>query len=480
MDAGKLICMVILGAIVSLNNVRPAVSQIQLEQAFANLSFVRPVDFQHPGDGSNRIFVVEQRGLISVFENSRNTATKTTFLDISVRVDAHANEMGLLGLAFHPDFKSNGYLFVDYTAANPMRTVIARFSTERNNPDLADPESEYIILEILQPFENHNGGQIVFGPDGYLYIAMGDGGSGGDPYGNGQNRASLLGKILRIDVNHPKGGLGYGIPPDNPFAVNEAGYQQEIYAYGFRNPWRFSFDSLTGQLWAADVGQNSWEEVDIVEKGGNYGWNILEGNHCYNSSNCDTSGFVMPMVEYDHSVGNSITGGFVYRGTMLPELFGAYIYGDYVSGKIWKLTFGGITPVNELLLETNLNISSFGVDADNELYFCAFDGKIYRFASTTNRVESKESAIKSFILHDNYPNPFNPSTTLSFSLLYDADVSLSIIDITGQAVDNLLHGHYRAGFHSVVWNAGSQGGGPYIARLVSGGGIRTKKIMFVK
>ncbi|MHB9029111.1 MAG: PQQ-dependent sugar dehydrogenase, partial [Candidatus Latescibacterota bacterium] len=402
-------------------------------------------------------------------------------LDITDRVDSHGNEMGLLGLAFHPDFESNGYFFVDYTAANPMRTVISRFTVSRSNPDSADPRSEFFILEIPQPFENHNGGQIVFGPDRYLYIALGDGGSGGDPNGNGQNRASLLGKILRIDVNHPGATARYGIPADNPFAGNTNGYRPEIYAFGLRNPWRFSFDTVTGQLWAADVGQNKWEEVNLIEKGGNYGWNTMEGKHCFTSSTCDTTGLRLPVIEYDRSLGSSITGGFVYRGKKAPEFFGAYIYADYVSGRIWKLMYSRESgPINELLLDTSLFISSFGVDADQELYLCAFDGKIYRFSSAAAGAESQESGFKTDMRLDNYPNPFNPSTTLSFSLQTKSDVRLSIIDITGRIIENLLSGHLMAGKYSVTWNAGSCASGPYIARLESGGSVYAKKIILVK
>jgi glucose/arabinose dehydrogenase len=238
----------------------------------------------------------------------------------------------------------------------------------------ADPQSESILLEIAQPFSNHKGGRLVFGPDGYLYLGPGDGGSAGDPNGNGQNRSVLLGKILRIDVAQSP----YGIPPDNPFAGNTEGFREEIYAYGVRNPWRFSFDSVTGWLWVADVGQDLYEEIDIVEKGKNYGWNIMEGKHCYGSPQCSTAGLVLPIWEYSHHEGQSITGGFVYRGAKLPELSGAYIYGDFVAGKIWALRYDGqAAPTNSLLSDTNLNISSFGIDKDGEIYFLAFDGKIY-------------------------------------------------------------------------------------------------------
>lgn len=357
----------------------PPETTYQTVNAFPNLSFDQPLDLQHPSDGSQRLFVVEQSGVIRVFDNDASATTSTVFLDIQNQVDDNGSEEGLLGLAFHPDYESNGYFYVNYTAANPDRTVIARFQVSNQNPDAADVSSELEILTYAQPFSNHNGGQLIFGPDGYLYIAVGDGGSGGDPQGNGQNRATLLGSILRIDVDNPQNGQNYGIPPDNPYAGNTQGFREEIYAYGLRNPWRFSFDAENDQLWTGDVGQNSYEEIDIIESGNNYGWNIMEGAHCYDSNNCDQSGLTLPVWEYGREQGISVTGGFVYRGPTLTNLNGRYIYGDFGSGKIWALdNSDSNNPQNTELLEADFPISSFGVDAENELYICGFDGSIYR------------------------------------------------------------------------------------------------------
>lgn len=360
--------------------------EYQLTPAYPNLSFTRPVDYQHAGDGSNRIFVVEQKGIITVFEDDPDTSDKATFLDISGPVDDQSNEEGLLGLAFHPDYGSNGYFYVNYTIDNPARTRIARFSTSAGNPDQADRDSEVVLLEFAQPYGNHNGGQVSFGPDGYLYIAVGDGGSGGDPQGNGQNPATLLGTLLRIDVDQQADGKPYAIPADNPFAGNDQGYREEIYAYGLRNPWRFSFDADTDELWVGDVGQNQYEEIDIVEKGGNYGWNTQEAMHCFEpDNNCDPENLIPPVWEYDHSQGDvSVTGGFVYRGPTLPELQGKYIYADYASGRVWALdnTNSG-SPMNTELMDASFAISSFGVNADNELFLCGFDGKIYRIQESS-------------------------------------------------------------------------------------------------
>lgn len=353
-----------------------------VEVAFPTLMFNQPVGIVSSGDGTNRLFVIEQAGVIRVFENSRNVATSSVFLNISSRV-VYGGEQGLLGLAFHPDYANNGYFYVDYVADNPLRTVIARYSVDPSNLNQASSDSEIVLLNVNQPFANHKGGQIAFGADGYLYIGLGDGGSAGDPFGNGQNRATLLGKILRIDVDSSSQGRNYGIPPDNPFAGNILGDKEEIYAYGFRNPWRFSFDSPTGRLWVADVGQNQREEIDLVGKGKNYGWNIMEGTLTYSSGS--QVGLELPVWEYSHAEGNAVIGGYVYRGSTLTGLHSKYVFGDYGSGKVWALQYDGVAvPINTLLADTSLNISSFGVDEQNELYFTALDGKIYVLANAAS------------------------------------------------------------------------------------------------
>lgn len=355
-------------------------ANLTVQEAFPSLTFTRPVDFQHARDNSDRVFVVEQRGVISVFQNNPTATEKSEFLAIESKVDDSGNEEGLLGLAFHPDYKTNGFFYVNYTAENPNRTVISRFSVSSSDPNKADPSSELVLLEYDQPYSNHNGGQISFGPDGYLYIAAGDGGSGGDPQGIGQNKTTLLGSILRIDVNQTNGSSNYSIPADNPFANNNEGFREEIYAYGLRNPWRFSFDSATGQLWVGDVGQNKYEEIDIVKNGGNYGWNTMEGVHCFKPADCDMTGLELPVWEYDHTKGDiSITGGFVYHGSAIKELQGLYVYADYVSGRIWSLDVSDPNnPKNTELLNADFPVSAFGVDKNQELYICGFDDKIYK------------------------------------------------------------------------------------------------------
>lgn len=370
---GVLLALLAVPACGDDDNPKAVPKKIAVVAAFPGLSFDRPVDLQDARDGTNRLFVVEQPGRIVVFENDRAADSSSVFLDIRSRV-VYGGEQGLLGLAFDPAYDTNGLFYVYYSAANPLRTRLSRFAASAGDPNAADPASEVVILEIAQPYSNHNGGQIAFGPDGYLYVAVGDGGSAGDPQGNGQNRATLLGAILRIDV----GQLPYGIPADNPFTGNTEGYREEIFAWGLRNPWRFSFDPVTGRLWAGDVGQNRYEEIDVIENGKNYGWAVMEASQCYVDPKCDTDGLALPVWEYGHDVGQSVTGGYVYRGAKLPELSGAYIYGDFMTGTIWALRYDGQSAAtNETVAATNLNIASFGADADGEIYICAFDGGVY-------------------------------------------------------------------------------------------------------
>jgi glucose/arabinose dehydrogenase len=348
---------------------------IALIEPFSNLSFTQPLDLQTPVDDTDRLFVVEKRGRIVVFENDAATMTTTNFLNLSSI--STASEQGLLGLAFHPNYSNNGYFYVYYTPTATL-SIISRF-TVSSDANVADASSEEVLLEITQPLTNHNGGQISFGPDGFLYLAVGDGGGGGDPENHAQDRNNLLGNILRIDVDNRENGLKYAIPSSNPF-VNESQVRPEIYAYGLRNPWRMSFDSQNGSLWTGDVGQGEREEINVIISGGNYGWKILEGTSCF-SGDCETTGLTAPVFEYGHDNGDrSITGGFVYRGTAIPSLSGKYIYGDFVSGRIWALNTTDNT--NELVLESRLSITSFGTDNDNELYVCAFDGIIYKLGLT--------------------------------------------------------------------------------------------------
>jgi glucose/arabinose dehydrogenase len=340
-----------------------------------------------PGDKSSRLFVVEQGGRIISFDNSDDTSTSRVFLDISSRI-ANGGELGLLGLAFHPSFSSNGKFYINYTESRPedaskYRSVISVFTLTTPFAETASNANEERLLVIDQPFSNHNGGDLAFGKDGYLYIAMGDGGSGGDPLGHAQNKGSLLGKILRIDVDSKTDTLTYGIPRSNPFWRNKSGYREEIFAYGLRNPFRMSFDRVTGNLWVGDVGQGAREEINIVSAGGNYGWNLREGSLCYPpGSSCKGSNFIRPITEYGRDEGRSVIGGYVYRGKSIPRLAGTYLYADFISGKIFGLVYDGNRAETETLLDTGLLISSFGQDNKKELYLLSYqEGKIYRIVS---------------------------------------------------------------------------------------------------
>jgi len=354
--------------------------------AFPNLAFSSPVLLTHSPDGTNRIFVVQQGGLIRVFPNDSavTAASVSTFLNLSNRLGGSTGEEGLLGLAFHPDYANNGYFYVNYSAGSPRRTVIARYSVIPGSPNKADSLSWMSILEINQDFSNHNGGNLAFGPDGYLYIGMGDGGSGNDPNNRAQDSTQLLGKMLRIDVDNVVSPATYSIPPDNPFVSFGPNVRKEIWALGMRNPWRWSFDAVSGELWVGDVGQNNWEEIDLIEGGKNYGWRIMEGFNCNpNISGCNPTGLTPPIKEYSHSLGFSVTGGYVYRGYRRPELTGAYVYADYGSGRIWKLRYvNGMVTEDSLLYDAPYSISSFGEDQDHELYIVRYSGSpsIYRFA----------------------------------------------------------------------------------------------------
>ncbi len=357
----------------------------------------RPLLLTGAGDGTNRIFVVSEYGTIHVWPNDPAVDQMETFLDIRDRVqyDDRQNEEGLLGLAFHPRYKENGQFFVYYsekpTPEYPHVTVISRFRVSPDDPNRALADSEEVILRIKHPFWNHKGGTIVFGPDGYLYVGLGDGGARDDPHGHGQNLHTLLGSILRIDIDNEDEGLRYAIPKDNPFAGRGPEARGEIWAYGIRNVWRIAFDRETGDLWAGDVGQDTWEEIDIIRRGGNYGWNLREATHEFTpkdsplrSGSPPRPDLIEPIWEYHHDVGKSITGGHVYRGREVPELRGAYLYADFVTGQLWALWYDREKQqviANREILPKGPPVMSFGEDDEGEVYFLTQEGGIHKFAS---------------------------------------------------------------------------------------------------
>jgi quinoprotein glucose dehydrogenase len=409
-------CGLLLAANISFAQALP---QIALKPVFQKLTDERPVWISEAPDGSGRLFVVYQDGKIVIVKKGSDGGDAKEFFNIEDRNPHFENEDGLMSIAFHPGFATNGLFYVYYNQKNPAdqhtqpqnypyRSVISEFKVSASDPDKADLGSERILLQVQQPFSNHKGGELAFGPDGYLYLGLGDGGAGNDPFGSGQNTATLLAKILRIDVNSRatvgnrdhQHQLEYGIPSDNPF-VNEPemgglGARKEIFAYGLRNPWRYSFDRQTGALWAGDVGQDLWEEVDLIVKGGNYGWSVREGAHHFKPGP-DGAQYIEPIMEYthrkdlqsqglfpDHPTGNCIIGGYVYRGKQFPSLDGIYFYADYSPGTIYGLRYDfdakKVTAHGRLFRQTD-GITSFAEDGDGELYVLLQGGKIFQITA---------------------------------------------------------------------------------------------------
>jgi glucose/arabinose dehydrogenase len=423
----------------------------QLEDAFPSLpAFTRGLDLQYVPDGSNRFVVVQQLGLAYIFQNTSAVSSRKVFLDLSNRVSQAGGELGFLGLAFHPNFSENGYIYVNFTTgagtpSDSAKSYISRFQATGVTKDTILRSTEKVLLTFTQPYSNHNGGWIAFGPDGYLYTSFGDGGSGGDPQNRAQNKNQLFGKILRIDVNT---GDPYSIPSTNPFA--SGGGRPEVFAYGLRNPWKCSFDPATKKLWAGDVGQGAWEEIDTIINGGNYGWRVKEGYSCFGSPSCDSTGFQSPLWVYSHAIGNSITGGYVYGGAGVPSLSGKYIYADYGSGKVWALTYEQQNvATNELLVDMPTAISSFGIDQNRELYIVSYNmTRIYKFVQELGVSKAIDQVPK---IDVNYSD--RTFTISNFSI---QDYSIQIFDMLGRKVQefkpsyitntcdlsSLMHGGY--------------------------------------
>lgn len=376
---------------IAAGSTQAASNPVEVEVAFPNLSFKRPLYLAAPPNDGEHVFVVEQRGRIFKFPNRRDVTRDavTKVLDIrdivqSPQVDDNAhNEEGLLGFAFHPNFEQNHKIYTDYTAYHgKRRSMIVEW---QYNPATGkiDRDSKRVLMEIAQPFGNHNGGHLAFGPKGYLYITKGDGGSGGDPKENGQDLSTWLGAILRIDVDNRENGKPYAIPDSNPF-VDKSNARPEIYAWGLRNVWRFSFDAKTGALWAGDVGQNKYEEIDIIKKGGNYGWDIREGFHPFEGDEEPKTELIDPVHEYPRKAGLSVTGGYVYRGDAISDLKGVYVFADYAKPNVWGLRYDDGEVTSHQKIATIPRVASFGVDRAGEIYACSFDGKIYKLVPASN------------------------------------------------------------------------------------------------
>ncbi|MBI3110358.1 MAG: PQQ-dependent sugar dehydrogenase [Ignavibacteriales bacterium] len=484
---------------------------IKLERVFTNLSFNQPTFLTHAGDGSNRVFVTERRGVIHVFPNSPSVtaAQRKVFLDLSGRVESRvfgSGENGFFAMAFHPDFAQNRKFYVSYTdtmeghiRTNKIGAMMSRVSeleVSQTNPDSADPGSERILLELEQPWDNHNGGQIAFGKDGYLYLSLGDGRAPNDTLKNGQNPMNWFGTVLRMDVDNQDPGLQYRVPPDNPYVGNTKGWKEEIYAYGLRNPWRFSFDRFSGTLWLADVGEKRAEEINIITSGGNYGWSIMEGLLCFRATSCDMTGLTLPVFEYTREgKGNTVTvtGGYVYRGSnpSLAALQGLYIYGDYGFKAIWGLEYAnGVVKSNIQITTSTQGISSFGEDESGELYVVGYGGtnsQIFRFVEdNATDVRTPGSGVPTeFKLYPAYPNPFNPTTQISFDIPHTEHVTITIYNLLGIRVAQLTNRRYETGRHSVLWDGRDEGGGvagsgTYLYSLEAGSYRRSGKMVLLR
>ncbi len=470
-------------ALLLLASLAPAYEAVEIVGGLSAPLFVTAP----PGDDS-RIFIVEQGGLIRIFDFEEGLLA-TPFLDLTGIVSC-CGERGLLGLAFHPDYANNGYFYLNHTrwasscAGDDECTKIVRYEVS-GNPNLADPGSREELLEISQPFGNHNGGMIEFGPgDGHLYIGMGDGGSGGDPYNLSQNPTSLLGKMLRIDVD---GGFPYAIPTDNPF-VGEAPLD-EIWALGLRNPWRFSFDRATGDMWIGDVGQNAWEEVDhqpASSSGGeNYGWRLMEGAHCYDPpTDCDDGSLTYPVHEYSHGSGCSITGGYLYRGSA-TELQGLYLFADYCNGRVWALDPSDYS-VEEIFTDENFgNITSFGEDAAGEVYLMA-GSRVWRIQATGTGVNDQQAPAGGLRIGESAPNPFRERTRFKLAIEEPSPLlEVGVYTISGRQVRTLHEEAAAAGSLNLDWDGRDDRGralssGVYFLRAQSGSSSAGSRVVLMR
>lgn len=486
----------------------PAPARAVLTTTREVAGLTRPVYVTAPAGDAQRLFLVEQAGLIKILKNG--VVLATPFLDITGIVDDTGNEQGLLGLAFDPDFDTNGHFYVYFTfdpaGANPDQSRIQRYTVSAGNPDIADAGSAVEIFRWNQDFSNHNGGQIEFGPDGYLYIGLGDGGSGGDPNNNAQNGMQLLGKMLRID---PNGADAYPADPDNNYAipalnpfVGNASFRDEIWAYGLRNPYRWSFDRATGDMYIADVGQNAWEEIDFQHAtsggGQNYGWRCWEGTHSYNQNPACLGPIVFPIREYSHGQDGfscSVTGGYVYRGSEVSGLQGTYFYADYCSNQIYTFRYDGATLTEltnrtaELIPDVGAiqSIVAFGEDGMGELYIVDQAGEVFRVKGSIDPPSDAPAVERPGhgLLLDAAPNPFVAGTRLALRLDGTEQVKVSVYDAAGRLVRHLLEGTYSGGDVPVLWDGRDDAsrpvpGGVYFVHASTGSGNATKRVTRIR
>lgn len=487
----KLVLLLIIT--LALGTLQQAAAQDEevVRRVFPDLTFERPVAIRNGADGTNRLHVVEQPGRIQSFKNVPDRDAPVVLLDLTDKVSYDEVESGMLGVAFHPGFVQNGYFYVTYVTEEgdgPFRWRLSRFTADHNG-GTADPESELILLDLEKQGNAHNGGDLHFGvpegPEGeqYLYVSIGDGLCCGDPLGNGQDRTTLFSSLLRLDVDQPTDGLNYGIPPDNPFVENAEGWREEIWAYGFRNPWRFSIDPVTGQIWLGDVGELMWEEVNLVSSGNNYGWNRTEGPDCYKTDPCDTTDLVAPLWSYEHDdSGGSVTGGYIYRGSIASDLYGTYIFADWSTRKLWSLEYTPDEEPDVTLLSdfTGLFISSFGTDEDGELLMLnTFLGEIYQLAPL--ELDTDPTAPTGLDFRLSGPNPFRTQTSVEFRQSRPGPARVAVYDLLGRELLVLLDRNVAAGEVTRLRIPAHQlTAGTYVVRMESGGESASKRITLVR
>lgn len=495
-----------IGLLVALPDPASAQENVGVEQVYTSLSFTRPVDFDAGPDG--HVYLTQQSGEIVRFPDEPAPTGSATILDISERVLDYDdyNEAGLLGLALHPSFSENRTLFVYYVTRGPtsegtdtLHSVLSRFRMEDGNPDQVDLSSETRLLEIPQPTPRHNGGGLAFGPNGYLFLSLGEGSRGADAFDQAQDRSTLLGSVLRIDVDDADAGRAYGIPASNPYVGNEEGYREEIYAYGLRNPWQLTVDAKTGQIWVGDVGEFDFEEINLIEKGGNYGWPIVEGRTCFppdEPQDCDPSKFASPVYVYrqGREVGRCVTGGYVYRGDELPELQGKYVFGDWASGNVWALDYeaGQDTTISQISIpdDAKKNPSTFGFNTEGELHFASSFHGVTRFVSDeksspgddeTPSDGDDEDEPKTTGLEVTGPNPAFSGTTVTYRVAQTGRVRVELYDLLGRRVQILLDRRVSAGSAGTVRVSTAElTAGTYLIRMRTGGVQRTRTVHVVR
>lgn len=459
--------------------------EITYTRVFPNVAFDMPMGLTFAPEDPHLLYVPELRGTVRAFENDNDTARSWVFLDAREDVSPGSGTGEFYDIAFHPDYQSNGYCYVYYFAASPRTINLVRYTRDPTERHVVDPNSKLVILSVPHPGpQNHSGGSISFGPDGYLYLPIGDGGSWGDELGYGQDRTNLFGAVIRIDVDNPSGGLNYGIPPDNPYVGNSDGWREEIWAYGFRNPFRSSFDRQSGALWVGDVGEEAWEEINIVERGGNYGWSALEGPECFNLPDCDPSQFSAPVYAYPHQKGvpNSVTGGTVYWGNGIPELRGRYVFGDF-TGRLWAMDFSDIDNPIVTTLDDTTPVVTIGVGPLGELYVPKlFNGQIVRIDRLPDTAEEEISAPIEFDLSiDALPNPSSSRTTIRLQVGQATFVRTSLFDMLGREIKLVFEGELAAGAtRQVAIDTSDLAAGVYVVRGVSDGRTQSSILTIVK